>query len=247
MPAPVRTPGTSRLLGALPGDELDRIRLCLEEVPLTFREEIYRKDQRVDEVWFPIAGVVSLVNEFVDGEPVEVATIGPEGMVGIQLLLGSDRISHRAFVQVPGSALRMSGEDFHRLLGEAPAFELLLRRYTLALLSQIALAAGCNRMHTVEERLARWLLMTQDRVDAPEFPLTQEFIGQMLGVRRPTVSLAAGMLQRAGLIHYVRGQVTILDRPGLEAASCECYATIVAEFERLVGTSGAPRPARIRR
>jgi CRP-like cAMP-binding protein len=228
--------GTNRLLAALPAAALGRILPLLEEVELTFREDIYRRDRPVDHVWFPAAGIVSLVSEFADGAPVEVATVGPEGMVGIQLLLGSDRIAHRALVQVAGSALRMAAGDFRRLLGELPAFEGLLRRYTLALLSQIAQAAACNRAHNVEERLARWLLMTHDRVGAPEFPLTQEFIGQMLGVRRPTVSLAAGMLQRAELIHYVRGRISILDRPGLEAASCECYATIAAEFERLVGT-----------
>jgi CRP-like cAMP-binding protein len=237
MPKSVQLPRSSRLLQALPERDLARVRSLLEEVTLTFREEIYRVDQPADHVWSPTAGVVSLVNEFVDGQPVEVATIGPEGMVGIQLLLGSDRIAHRAFVQVAGAALRMKADDFRRALAELPAFELLLRRYTLALFNQIAQAAACNRIHTVEERLSRWLLMTQDRVGTSDFPLTKEFIGQMLGVRRPTVSLAAGMLQRAGLIHYVRGRITILDRPGLEAAACECYATIVTEFERLTGTS----------
>jgi CRP-like cAMP-binding protein len=229
MPDSVQLSRSSRLLQALPEQELACVGALLEEVTLTFREEIYRRDQPADHVWFPTAGVVSLVNE--------VATIGPEGMVGIQLLLGSDRIGHRAFVQVPGAALRMTADDFRRTLAQVPPFELLLRRYTLALFNQIAQAAACNRIHTVEERLSRWLLMTHDRVGTGNFPLTQEFIGQMLGVRRPTVSLAAGMLQHAGLIHYVRGRITILDRPGLEAASCECYGTIVAEFERLTGTS----------
>jgi CRP-like cAMP-binding protein len=118
---------------------------------------------------------------------------------------------------------------------ENSGFERLLLRYTLALMNQISQAAACNRAHSVEERLARWLLMTQDRVQSSEFPLTQEFLGQMLGVRRPTVSIAAGMLSKAGLIHYVRGRITILDRPGLEKASCECYRVIADEFRRLVG------------
>jgi CRP-like cAMP-binding protein len=237
MPDSVQLSRSSRLLQALPEQDLAHVRPLLEDVTLAFREEIYRRDEPARHVWFPTAGVVSLVNELVDGQPVEVATIGPEGMVGIQLLLGSDRIGHRAFVQVPGAALRMTADDFRRTVSEVPAFELLLRRYTLALFNQIAQAAACNRIHNVEERLSRWLLMTHDRVGTANFPLTQEFIGQMLGVRRPTVSLAAGMLQHAGLIHYVRGRITILDRPGLEAASCECYGTIVAEFERLTGTS----------
>src|SRR3954466_2466279 len=137
MPEPAEAHRTNRLLAALPADELQRIRPLLEEVPLQLRESLYGRDEPVGHVWFPLGGVISLVNEFLDGDPVELATVGLEGMVGIQLLLGSDRISHRALAQVPGSALRMTGKDFLAAVAEAPRFELLLRRYTLALLSQI--------------------------------------------------------------------------------------------------------------
>ncbi|MGN6848454.1 MAG: Crp/Fnr family transcriptional regulator [Sphingomicrobium sp.] len=226
---------TNHLLAAIPKDELARIRPLLKDIELKFREDLYQSDEPTDHVWFPTLGVVSMVTEFMEGEPVEVATIGPEGMVGIQQFLGNDRMPIRAFIQVPGRALCMKADDFHTVVKENPGFERLLLRYTLALMNQISQAAACNRAHSVEERLARWLLMTQDRVHSPEFPLTQEFLGQMLGVRRPTVSIAAGMLSKAGLIHYVRGRITILDRAGLEKASCECYRVIADEFRRLVG------------
>lgn len=232
--APER-PLTNHLLAAIPSDEFARIRPLLKDMELRFREDIYQSAEPTNHVWFPTVGVVSLVTEFMEGEPVEIATIGPEGMVGIQIFLGNDQMPARAFVQVPGRALCMKADDFHRMVKENPGFERLLLRYTLALMNQISQAAACNRAHGVEERLARWLLMTQDRVHSPEFPLTQEFLAQMLGVRRPTVSIAAGMLSKAGLIHYVRGRITVLDRAGLEKASCECYRVISDEFQRLVG------------
>jgi CRP-like cAMP-binding protein len=236
MDAPKVKP-SNHLLGAIPKDELDRIRPHLEDVELKFREDIYQSGEPTDCVWFPHIGVISLVTEFMEGDPVEISTIGHEGMVGVQHLLGNHQMPLRAFVQVSGRAARMGAEDFKRAVAENPRFERLLLRYTLALLNQISQAAACNRTHSVEERLARWLLMTQDRVDSPEFPLTQEFLSQMLGVRRPTVSIAAGMLSKAGLIHYSRGQITILNRGELEQASCECYRVITSEFQRLVGSS----------
>lgn len=234
MHAPKTAP-SNRLLAAVPKDEIERIRPFLEEVELRFREDLYQSCEPADHVWFPHIGVVSLVTEFVEGGPVEVSTIGCEGMVGIQQLLGDDQMPLRAFVQVAGRGVRMKADDFKRLVEENPGFERILLRYTLALFNQVSQAASCNRTHTVEERLARWLLMTHDRVEASEFPITQEFLAQMLGVRRPTVSIAAGMLSKAGLIHYVRGRMTILNRPGLEQASCECYRVIANEFRRLVG------------
>jgi CRP-like cAMP-binding protein len=226
------------LLAALPERELAAVRAHSEEVELSQRETLYEAGEILEHVWFPHTGVVSLVTEFKAGQPVEIATVGSEGMAGLPLLLGSDQIASRAFVQVPGTGARIGADAFRSLLPECPAFEQLLRRYTLALINQIGQNAACNRTHTVEERCARWLLMTQDRVYQPTFPLTQEFLGQRLGVRRPTVSLAVGMLQKAGLIHYVRGEITVLDRSGLEGAACECYGIIRGEFERLVGTAG---------
>ena len=147
-------------------------------------------------------------------------------------------MASKAFIQIPGDGVRIKADAFRRMVKECPRFEALLLRYTLALMNQMAQNAACNRTHSVEERLARWLLMTQDRVHEATFPLTQEFIAQMLGVRRPTVSLAAGMLAKAGMISYVRGRMTILSRSGLEEASCECYRVIRGEFERLVGSKG---------
>ena len=229
----------NRLLGVLPQTEQARILPLIEDIPLEFRQDIYCDHVPTEHVWFPHEGVISIVAEFSEGQPVEVATIGPEGMVGIQILLGADQVAGKAFVQVAGSAGRMRAEDFLKAVAECPHLDRLLRRYTLALFNQVAQAAGCNRAHSIEERLARWLLMTQDRVHSREFPLTQEFLAQMLGVRRPTVSLAAGILAKANLIHYVRGRITIVDRSGLEGVACECYKIITNEFERLVGTGGA--------
>jgi CRP-like cAMP-binding protein len=179
-----------------------------------------------------------MVTEMPDGMSIEIATVGPEGMVGIPIFLGAEQMASKAFIQVPGEGARMTADAFRSMIGRCPALNQLLLRYTLALMNQMAQNAACNRTHPVGERCARWLLMTQDRVHGPEFPLTQEFMAQMLGVRRPSVSVAAGMLAKAGLISYVRGRMRVLDRPGLEAASCECYGVIRGEFERLAGRKG---------
>lgn len=238
MHMPTKAPPINRLLGTLPPEEMEILRPHLTEVPLIFRERLYEAGEPIRHVWFPNSGVVSMVTELAEGDPVELATIGPEGMVGIALILGSERMENIAFNQIAGDALRMDAAQFRSSLERCPALHRLLLRYTAALMQQISQGAACNRMHTVEERCARWLLMTHDRVYKPNFLLTQEFLGQMLGVRRPTVSLAAGMLQKAGLIHYSRGEITICDREGLEAAACECYEVIRKEFERLVGAPG---------
>jgi CRP-like cAMP-binding protein len=237
-------PRTNRILAALPPQETDALRPLLEAVQLTFRQDLYETNRPVEHVYFPHRGVVSMVNPISDGSVVEVATVGPEGMVGIPVFLGAERMASKAFVQIPGEGARIEADAFREVIGRSPALNRLLLRYTLALMNQMAQNAACNRTHAVEERCARWLLMTQDRVGEATFPLTQEFLAEMLGVRRPTVSIAAGMLARAGLISYVRGQMTILDRPGLEAASCECYRVIAGEFERLVGDKGQVIPFR---
>jgi CRP-like cAMP-binding protein len=155
-------------------------------------------------------------------------------MIGITLALGSETTDHRAIVQVPGDSLSVRASTFKKVLKETPKLHRLLLRYTLAVLNQIAQSAACNRVHTVDERCARWLLMTHDRVKKETFPLTQEFLAQMLGVHRLTVSIAAAMLQKAGFIHYVRGVITVQDRKGLERASCGCYRSIQKEYERLL-------------
>ena len=228
-------PRTNRILAALPPEEMEMLKPLLEAVALPFRQNIYETDRPVDHVYFLHRGVASMVTDMPDGLSVEIATVGPEGMVGIPILLGAERMASKAFMQVPGEGVRMEADAFRDVIGRCPALNRLLLRYTLALMTLLAQNAACNRMHAVEERCSRWLRLTQDRVRTASFPLTQEFLAQMLGVRRPTVSIAAGMLARAGLITYVRGNITILDRPGLEAATCDCYRIIAREFEQLLG------------
>ena len=229
---------TNRILAALPPGEVEIVQPHLERLPLPTRHGLYDLNCPIEHVYFVDRGIASLMAPMTDAPPVEIATVGSEGMVGIPLLLGADRMASRAFMQVGGAGVRIEAENFRRLIELCPVLNRLLLRYTLALINLMAQSAACNRAHSVEERCARWLLMTHDRVHERSFPLTQEFLAQMLGVRRPTVSIAAGMLARAGLITYVRGQMTLLDRAGLEAASCGCYRIIAAEFERLLGERG---------
>ena len=225
----------NRLLQLVPAEELERIQPHMEQVDFTFRQGIYRDGEPNAHAFFPHAGVFSMVSspEAETGMLVEVATIGNEGFIGLPLLLGGDNTPGECYCQVPGQAGRIPRAAFQRLVDTCPGFRRVLLRYTQALITQISQNAACNRMHPVEERCARWLLMSQDRVGANYFELTQEFLAQMLGVRRPTVSVAAGMLQKAGLITYSRGLVVISDRKGLEAAACGCYRVIREEFLRL--------------
>jgi len=228
----------NRLLAALPSEELEVLRPNLEEVPLAFKQALYEANRPIECVYFLHRGVASIVTEMEDGTVIEVATVGPEGMVGLSVFLNASEIAGKAFAQVPGEASRMEAGAFRRALDRTPRLRELLSRYTMALLNQLAQNSACNRTHEVEQRLARWLLLTQDRVHAATFPMTQDFMAQMLGVSRPTVSNTASTLQKAGLISYVRGNITVLDRPRLEAATCECYHVIKGQFDRLVGGDG---------
>jgi CRP-like cAMP-binding protein len=178
--------------------------------------------------------VISLVITLKGGETVEVATTGNEGMIGTPLLLGIDRSELKVLCQVAGQALRMRAEHFRRSVQEHPDLQAVAQRYAQGLFDQIARTTACNHVHSVQARMCRWLLMTHDRVGADEFHLTQEFLAQMLGVRRPSVTVAAGVLQRAGLIRYQRGRIRVVDRGGLEAGACECYDTVRSEFDRLL-------------
>jgi CRP-like cAMP-binding protein len=174
-----------------------------------------------------------------DGATVEVATIGKEGMLGIPVLLGGDTISLEVIAQIPGPALAMTREDFERTLNDgASGLSPILLRYTQALLTQIAQQSACNRSHVIEKRCARWILMTHDRVQRPEFPLTHEFLAYMLGARRASVSIAASTLAKTGLISYTRGSIHVLNRKRLEKASCECYGVIKGEYDRLLSRGG---------
>lgn len=231
-------PRINRILAALPPEEMEVLWPRLEKIQLPLRRDLYETGRPVEYVYFLHLGVASMVTEMPEGTAVEIATVGSEGMVGIPIFLGEERMASRAFIQVPGEGVRIEADVFREVLKRCPTLNRLLLRYTLALMNQMAQNAACNRTHAIEERCSRWLLMTQDRVRQPSFPLTQEFLAQMLGVRRPTVSIAANMLAKAGLISYVRGQITILNRSGLEAASCECYRIIAGEFDRLVGDRG---------
>jgi CRP-like cAMP-binding protein len=226
----------NRLLAMLPRPELEKISPDLEPIELPFKHVLHEPDEKITHVYFVTRGVVSMVNEPDTGEIVEFATVGPEGFVGFPVLLGASSMPSKAIAQIPGEALRISTADFRKALQRLPTLQPLLLRYMMALLNQVAQVTSCNRLHEVQERCARWLLQTHDRTNAESFPLTHEFLAQMLGVHRPTVTVAAGMLQKAGLIDYTRGSITIIDRKGLEAASCNCYRVIAAEYERLLNS-----------
>jgi CRP-like cAMP-binding protein len=231
--APGEGIGRNRLLRALPADEIGKLLPSLESIPLVEGMPIYEPHKPITHVYFPINGVVSMVSE-VEAGTVEVATVGREGTTGIPLLLHASTMGSRAFVQVPGHAYRMRGEVLVVAMRESPRFQRLLYRYVLALYEQTAQHAACNRLHALEERCARWLLMTHDRMDGDILPLKQVFLAQMLGVHRPAVTLAAGALQRAGVIRYSRGKVTVIDRAALENAACECYGIIARRANELL-------------
>jgi CRP-like cAMP-binding protein len=226
------------LLASLPRAEYERLRAHLEAVRPRLQDVLYEQGGPMEHVYFPEGGTVSLLAVLADGHGVEVATVGNEGMVGVSVALGGEISPHRATVQVPGPALRMRAVDFRVAVPAGHPLDAALRRYADAFVMQVAQSVACNRAHTVPQRLARWLCMTQDRVGRDEFPLTQEVIAQMLGVRRQTVSEVASEFQAARLIDYHLGRVTIEDRAALERAACECYRAVRAHFERMLG---APR------
>ncbi len=229
----VASGGENRILTALPSSERQELFGLVRNVSLPVKTVLFEPGTPIEALFFPIGGVISLVTPLHDGAIVEVATIGNEGIVGVPLVPLSG-LAVRAISQVAGHSLRMEAGAFLTLVERSSTFHALVDKYTQALFGQIAQAAACNRLHSGEERLSRWLLMSHDRVGSDQFMITQEFLGQMLGARRSTVSVSAGILQRAGLIRYVRGHVTIVDRAGLEAVSCECYSVIRSELERVV-------------
>lgn len=226
---------TNRLLAALPADEFDRLAPRLEIVYLDALDLIAGPGEPLPHAYFPLDGILSIVAIDADGGIVEVGTIGRDGMAGLPAVLGLPASPFQSMGQVRGHHARLPVPELLDAAMPGTALHALLLRYAQAFSVLSGQSAACNRLHPVEERCARWLLMTQDRVQADVFPLTHEVLGQMLGVRRPSVTLAAGILQRAGLISYRRGIVTILDRAGLEAAACECYGVIQNQFDRLLG------------
>lgn len=228
-----RPHGQNLLLQALTGDEADRFLPHLELISLGLRDILYEPDVPIEYVYFPVDGVHSMLAHLEDDIEVEVATVGNEGMIGLPLFLGSDTTPGRAFSQVPGRAYRLPAPQFRELIRNPSRITAVLHRYTQALMVQISQGTGCNRAHSHQQRCARWLLLTQDRVGADEFLLSEEFLGQMLGVRRATVSEVAAQLNADGVIEYSHGHMCILDRPRLEAISCICYRIIRSEYDRM--------------
>ena len=232
----------NRLLAALPADEASRLAPLLERVPLPLGRVIYDPEEQIDAVYFPEDGIISVLSVMTDGSGIETATVGNDGMAGIAVFHGIDSVAEQAYVQVPGEGYRIESRAFRESLPSCPALTALLHRYSVALFTLAAQTSGCNRKHTIEQRCARWLLMVHDRVPRDDFEMTQLILSQMLGVRRATVTEAAGELQRAGYIRYSRGRVTVLDRAGLESAACDCYGIIRSTFDRLVGGGATPSP-----
>jgi CRP-like cAMP-binding protein len=232
--APTQAPASrNRLLAALGQEEYQRLSSHLTRVELKAKFTFWTPNQPVEAVYFPVDLVTSIL-ALTDSGPIEVGTVGNEGVVGLPLFLGSASFAGTALVQIPGGAERMDSQIF-RQVTQSGRLRDLMQRYTLAFMTQVSQGTACNRAHSAEQRLARWLLIVNDRVGRDEFPLTQEFMSQMLGVRRATVSETAAGLQRAGLIKYGRGVMRIQNRARLEQAACECYRIVRDEFERLLG------------
>ena len=241
-PTQQQSPIRNGLLAALPPEDLARLRPRLQRVELPFDQTLYPAGGAVEAALFPESGMVSLVTALDGGEQVEVGIAGREGLIGLPLVYGNSHSLTEARVQVEGTALRLGAAALHAAMEESAALRGLLLRYALAFHAQVTLTAACNARHAIEHCLARWLLIAHDRAGADEFAMTHEFLSMMLGVRRPGVTIAAGMLQKAGLIRYARGRMTVADRPGLEAASCECYHTVRHEHARLLGPGPAKPP-----
>jgi CRP-like cAMP-binding protein len=227
-------PRKNQLLAALPADEWARWLPSLEPVDMPLGRVLYESGMTMTHVYFPTTSIVSLLYVMEDGASAEIAVVGNEGIVGISLFMGGESTPSRSVVQSAGQGFRMRGQllkdEFNR---SGPVLHLLLR-YTQALITQMAQTAVCNRHHSLDQQLCRWLLLSVDRLETPDLVMTQELIANMLGVRREGVTEAAANLQRAGLIHYRRGHITVVDRAGLERRTCECYEVVRKEYDRLL-------------
>src|SRR5712692_3576452 len=228
-------PVGNRLLGALPPAEYERLLPRLQQVSFSLGEVVYEFGGHLDYVFFPTNSIVSLLYTMENGTSAEMGLTGNDGVVGIALFMGGGTMPNRAVVQSAGGALRMKAKVLQDEFAMGGKFQHMLLRYTQALITQISQTAVCNRLHSVEQQLSRWLLLSHDRVKADELIMTQELIADMLGVRREGVTVAAGNLQDSGAISYVRGHIKILDRQKLEATVCECYQVVRDEFDRLLG------------
>jgi len=237
-PAVRPPPGTgpaNLLLASLPADEFRHLQPHLTTIPIRTRQILHKAGEPITVVYFLNGGVASITTVLADGTAVEAATVGNEGMLGVEAFLTPDAVAPgETLIQVPDtSAASMRVEAFRRVVEERPAFRDLMGRYTQTMIAQMMQSTACNALHPVLQRCARWLLMTHDRVQERDFDLSHEFLAVMLGVQRPTVSVVAGQLQTAGLIHYTHGRITVVNRRGLESAACECYAIIRARFQGL--------------
>jgi CRP-like cAMP-binding protein len=225
----------NRLLAALPRAEYQRLVPQLQSVLFPLGEVVYEFGGQLDYVYFPTTSIVSLLYTMENGTSAEMGLTGNDGVVGIALFMGGGTMPNRAVVQSAGAALRMKAKVLQSEFARGGKFQQVLLRYTQALITQISQTAVCNRLHTVEQQLCRWLLLSHDRINSDELVMTQELIADMLGVRREGVTVAAGRLQDSGAISYVRGRIKILDRQKLEATVCECYMVVKTEFDRLLG------------
>jgi CRP-like cAMP-binding protein len=228
------SPRQNHLLAALPAEEFDRLLPHLELAAMPLGDVLYESGTHLGHVYFPTTSIVSLLYVMEDGASAEIAVVGNEGIIGVALFMGGETTPSRAVVQSAGYAYRLKGQLLKQEFNRSGAMQQLLLRYTQALLTQMAQTAVCNRHHSVDQQLCRWLLLSLDRLASNELTMTQELIANMLGVRREGVTEAAGKLQDAGLLRYSRGRITVVDRPGLEAQACECYRVVKKEFDRLL-------------
>ena len=226
----------NKLLAALPSEEYERLRPDLQQVSFSLGKVVYEFGGQLDYVYFPTTVIVSLLYTMENGASAEMGLTGNDGVVGIALFMGGGTMPNRAVVQSAGEALRLKAKLLQDEFARGGKFQQLLLRYTQALITQISQTAVCNRLHSVDQQLCRWLLLSHDRVQADELIMTQELIADMLGVRREGVTVAAGRLQDAGAISYVRGHIKILNRQKLEQTVCECYRVVKNEFDRLLGS-----------
>ncbi|MDE2093286.1 MAG: Crp/Fnr family transcriptional regulator [Burkholderiales bacterium] len=232
--APAADPRENHLLAALPCAEWRRWSPQLEWTDLPLGLGLYESGSTLSHVYFPTTSIVSLLYVMENGASAEIAVVGNEGLVGVSLFMGGESTPSRAVVQSAGGGYRLAAQTIKEEFDRSPAVQHLLLRYTQALITQMAQTAVCNRYHTLDQQLCRWLLLNMDRLAGDEVAMTQELIANMLGVRREGVTEAAHKLQLAGLIRYRRGHITVLDRPGLERRTCECYAVVKREYDRLL-------------
>jgi CRP-like cAMP-binding protein len=225
----------NRLLTALPSADFKRLAVSLSPVTLTLKQNLLEAEEPIGAAYFIETGMISYLNYLEGGEAQEIGLIGSEGMIGLPLILGVDHAPFGAMVQMEGTALRLSAAALRQAFNESETLRTRLLRYMQALHIQVSQTAACNNHHSLEERLTRWLLMAHDRAGNDQFPMTHEFMSMMLGVRRAGVTVTAGALKHAGLIHYTNGDITILDRPSLEAMACECYGNVQRQYGQLLG------------